>query len=136
MRGNIQVPCRAAMPGVIGIRSSTASVGEAYDEALTEASFATREGERHDRRHFLSKTKVRMAVFAFIEGYHDPKGPGDPPGIELTGNLIAMLRAGGQTIAPRDASLILYLERLLHRSAQAEPWTHAHPRRTRPAREP
>ncbi len=50
-----------------------------------------------------------------------PEGPGDPPGIELTGNLIAMLRAGGADIAPRDATLTSCLERLLHSSAQVEP---------------
>lgn len=57
-----------------------------------------------------------------------PDDPGNPPGIELTGNLIAMLQAGGADIVPRDATLTSCLERSLHSSAQVEPRGSSLPR--------
>jgi len=59
--------CREA-----GARPSTGSVGDAYDNALSEAFFATLECELLDRRRFRSQAEARMAVFAFIEGFYNP----------------------------------------------------------------
>ncbi|GGJ40892.1 recombinase family protein [Neoroseomonas lacus] len=47
-----------------------------------------------------------------------PDDPGEPPIIELTGNLIAMLKAGGARLAPDDASLDASLTGLLSRSVK------------------
>ena len=59
--------CREA-----GVRPSMGSVGDAYDNAMAEAFFATLECKRLDRRSFRSQAEARMAVFAFIEGFYNP----------------------------------------------------------------
>lgn len=45
------------------------AAGDAYDNALCEAFFATIECELLDRRRFRSPAGARMAVFSFIEGW-------------------------------------------------------------------
>ena len=55
-----------------GVRPSTGSVGDAYDNAMCESFFATLECELLDRRRFQSHTEARMAVFHFIEGFYNP----------------------------------------------------------------
>jgi putative transposase len=55
-----------------GVRPSTGSAGDAYDNAMAEAFFATLECELLDRRSFRSQAEARMAVFAFIEGFYNP----------------------------------------------------------------
>ena len=55
-----------------GVRPSTGSVGDAYDNAICESFFATLECELLDRRRFQSHTEARMAVFHFIEGFYNP----------------------------------------------------------------
>ena len=58
--------CREA-----GVRPSTGSVGDCYDNALCESFFATLECELIDRRRFATKAEARMAVFTFIEGWYN-----------------------------------------------------------------
>jgi putative transposase len=60
--------CRTA-----GVRPSMGSVGDAYDNALCESFFATLECELLDRRRFGSQAEARIAVFAFIEGWYNPR---------------------------------------------------------------
>jgi len=55
-----------------GVRPSTGSVGDAYDNAMCESFFATLECELLDRHRFRSHTEARMAVFHFIEGFYNP----------------------------------------------------------------
>ena len=55
-----------------GVRPSTGSVGDAYDNAMAEAFCAILECELLDRRSFRSQAEARMAVFAFIEGFYNP----------------------------------------------------------------
>ena len=55
-----------------GVRPSTGSVGDAYDNAMAEAFFATLECELLDRRSFPSQAEARMPVFHFIEGFYNP----------------------------------------------------------------
>ena len=57
-----------------GVRPSTGSVGDAHDDAIAEAFFATLEGEVLDRRRFRSQAEARMPVFHFIEGFYNPSG--------------------------------------------------------------
>jgi len=59
--------CRAA-----GILPSMGSVGDCYDNAITEAFFATLECELLDREHFRSLAAAELAVFDFIEGFYNP----------------------------------------------------------------
>lgn len=52
-----------------GVTPSTGSVGDAYDNAMSESFFATLECELLDRHRFRSHAQARMAVFQFIEGF-------------------------------------------------------------------
>ncbi len=56
-----------------GVRPSTGSVGDCYDNAMCESFFATLECELIDRRRFRSHAEARMAVFEFIEGWYNPR---------------------------------------------------------------
>ena len=60
--------CREA-----GVRPSMGSVGDAYDNAMAESFFATLECELLERRRFKTQAEARMALFAFIEGFYNPR---------------------------------------------------------------
>jgi putative transposase len=60
--------CREA-----GVRPSTGSVGDAYDNAMCESFFATLECELLARRRFATQAEARTAVFEFIEGFYNPR---------------------------------------------------------------
>jgi len=55
-----------------GVRPSTGSVGDAYDNAMCESFFATLECELPDRHRFRSHSEARTTVFHFIEGFYNP----------------------------------------------------------------
>jgi putative transposase len=59
--------CREA-----GVRPSTGSVGDCFDNAMCESFFATLECELLDRRRFKTQSEARMAIFEFIEGWYNP----------------------------------------------------------------
>jgi putative transposase len=59
--------CREA-----GVRPSTGSVGDCYDNAMCESFFATLECELIDRRRFRTQDEARREVFQFIEGWYNP----------------------------------------------------------------
>src|SRR4051794_15035011 len=56
-----------------GVRPSMGSVGDAYDNAMCESFFAALEYELLDRRRFKTQAEARLAVFAFIEGFYNPR---------------------------------------------------------------
>jgi putative transposase len=58
--------------GEAGVRPSTGSVGDAYDNAMCESFFATLECELLDRRRFTTQAEARMALFQYIEGWYNP----------------------------------------------------------------
>jgi len=60
--------CREA-----GVRPSTGSVGDCFDNALCESFFATLECELLDRHRFRSQAEARMALFDYIEGWYNPR---------------------------------------------------------------
>ncbi len=60
--------CREA-----GVRPSMGSVGDAYDNAMCESSFATLKCELLARCRFTTQAEARHAVFAFIEGFYNPR---------------------------------------------------------------
>ena len=60
--------CREA-----GVRPSMGSVGDAYDNAMAESFFATLECELLARSRFKMQAEARNAVFAFIEGFYNPR---------------------------------------------------------------
>ncbi len=60
--------CREA-----GVRPSMGSVGDAYDNAMCESFFATLECELLARCRFRTQAEARSAVFAFVEGFYNPR---------------------------------------------------------------
>ncbi len=60
--------CREA-----GVCPSMGSVGDAYDNALCESFFATLECELLARCRFRTQAEARSAVFAFVEGFYNPR---------------------------------------------------------------
>jgi putative transposase len=56
-----------------GVRPSMGSVGDAYDNAMCESFFATLECELLDRCRFKTQAEARSTVFAFIEGFYNPR---------------------------------------------------------------
>ena len=59
--------CREA-----GVRPSTGSVGDCYDNALCESFFATLECELIDRCCFRTQADARREIFDYIEGWYNP----------------------------------------------------------------
>jgi putative transposase len=59
--------CREA-----GILPSMGRAGNAYDNAMAEAFFATLETELLTRRAFPHRGAARAAIFDYIEGFYDP----------------------------------------------------------------
>ena len=59
--------CREA-----GVKPSTGSVGDCYDNAMCESFFATLECELLGRRRFLTRQEARKEVFEFLEGWYNP----------------------------------------------------------------
>ncbi len=57
----------------VGVRPSMGSVGDAYDNAMAESFLATLECELLDRRRFHSQAEAKLAVFAWIEGWYNPR---------------------------------------------------------------
>ena len=55
-----------------GIVPSMGKVGDAYDNALAEAFFATLETELLMRQSFPNRGAARLALFEYIEGFYNP----------------------------------------------------------------
>ena len=60
--------CREA-----GVRPSTGSVGDCFDNAMCESFFATLECELLAKHRFQSQTQARPMVFQFIEGWYNTR---------------------------------------------------------------
>jgi putative transposase len=56
-----------------GLVSSMGSVGDAYDNAVAEAFFATLECELIDRHVWMNRGEARRAVFDYVEGFYNPR---------------------------------------------------------------
>ncbi len=57
----------------LGVRPSTGSAGDCFDNAMAESFFATLETELLWRQSFKSQIEARMAIFEFIEGFYNPR---------------------------------------------------------------
>jgi putative transposase len=53
------------------VRPSMGSVGDCYDNAMCESFFAALECELLDRSRFHSQAQARIAVFDYIEDWHN-----------------------------------------------------------------
>jgi putative transposase len=56
-----------------GLVGSMGTVGDCYDNAVTESFFATLECELLDRSRFVTRTQARTAVFDYLEGFYNPR---------------------------------------------------------------
>ena len=56
-----------------GLVGSMGTVGDCYDNAVTESFFATLECELLDRSRFATRTQARTAVFDYLEGFYNPR---------------------------------------------------------------
>ena len=56
----------------MGVRPSTGSAGDCYDNAMAESFFATLECELIDRQSLRTRAEAKMALFDFIEGWYNP----------------------------------------------------------------
>lgn len=56
-----------------GLVSSMGSIGDAYDNAVAEAFFATLECELIDRYVWVNREEARRAVFDYVEGFYNPR---------------------------------------------------------------
>jgi putative transposase len=54
-----------------GVAPSMGSIGDAYDNALAEAFFATLETELLTRHTFATRKAARLALFDYIEGFYN-----------------------------------------------------------------
>jgi putative transposase len=54
-----------------GLVASMGSVGDCFDNAVTESFFATLECELLDRTRFATRTQARTAVFDYLEGFYN-----------------------------------------------------------------
>lgn len=54
-----------------GIRPSTGSTGDCFDNAVTESFFATLETELLDRHHFTTRAQAKAACFDYIEAFYN-----------------------------------------------------------------
>ncbi len=59
--------------GEAGLVASMGSVGDGFDNAVTESLFATLECELLDRHRFRTHTEAKMAVFDYLEGFYNPR---------------------------------------------------------------
>ena len=55
----------------MGVRPSTGSVGDCFDNAMAESFFATLECELIERSTFRTQAEARLAIFEFIEGWYN-----------------------------------------------------------------
>ena len=89
--------CREA-----GVRPSMGSAGDAYDNAMCESFFATLECELLDRYRFRTQSEARLAVFAFIEGFYNPRRRHS-----LTGRLRALASEASIDPNPHQPAVVL-----------------------------
>jgi putative transposase len=57
----------------MGVRPSMGAVGDAYDNAMAESFFATLECELIARRSWKTHAQAKNAIFAWIEGWYNPR---------------------------------------------------------------
>ncbi len=62
------------------VKRSMGSVGDCFDNAMSESFFATVECEPLERRRFKTHVDARIAVFDFIENWDNPHHHHSAPG--------------------------------------------------------
>ena len=49
------------------------SIGDCFDNGLAESFFATLQTELLDRHHWTTRDQLANAVFAYLEGFYNPR---------------------------------------------------------------
>jgi putative transposase len=57
----------------MNVKPSMGTVGDAYDNAIAESFFASLECELINRRSWPTRREAQSAIFAWIEGWYNPK---------------------------------------------------------------
>jgi transposase InsO family protein len=57
----------------LGIVQSMSDKGDCYDNAVAESFFGTLKTEHLHGRHFATRDQAKLEVFAFIEGFYNPR---------------------------------------------------------------
>jgi putative transposase len=57
----------------MNVKPSMGTVGDAYDNAMAESFFASLECELINRRSWPTRREAQSAIFAWIEGWYNPK---------------------------------------------------------------
>jgi putative transposase len=86
-----------------GIKSSMGSVGDAYDNAMAESFFSTRESELLARCGFESRDQARREVFSFIEGWYNPRRWHTALGYKSPNEFEATAALAAQPLSPRPS---------------------------------
>ncbi|MGB4592178.1 MAG: integrase core domain-containing protein [Coriobacteriia bacterium] len=61
-----------AAKGYVGITQSMGSRGDAYDNSAAESFTSTIKTELGRRNTFKTRDQARLAIFSYIEGFHNP----------------------------------------------------------------
>ena len=56
-----------------GLLGSMGSIGDCFDNCVAESFFATLQTELLDRRSWVTREELANAVFAYIEGFYNPR---------------------------------------------------------------
>ena len=62
---------RLGPSGLLGVEQ----VGDCFDNFVAESFFATLQTELLDRQSWTTRDELANAVFAFIEGFYNPRRP-------------------------------------------------------------
>ena len=114
--------CREA-----GVRPSTGSVGDAYDNALCESFFATLECELLERRSFRSHAEARMAIFEFLEGFYNRRRRHSALGYQSPADFEDNQGGGGSMSAPTLAIRARHAARRRHSASIRDLRADRHP---------
>ncbi|MCW2614985.1 MAG: Integrase, partial [Frankiales bacterium] len=76
-----------------GLLGSMGTIGDCFDNSVAESFFATLQTELLDRQSWATREELANAVFAFIEGFYNPRVRGH-----------VKVPAGGHEKSPRVAS--------------------------------
>ena len=76
----------------MGVRPSMGTVGDAYDNAMSESFFASLECELSTGAAGKAKAQARLALFTYIEGWYNPRRRHSGLGQRSPGELRARAR--------------------------------------------
>jgi putative transposase len=80
-----------------GLLGSMGSIGDCFDNSVAESFFATLQTELLDRSTWPSRDQLANAVFAFIEGFYNPRRRHSTLGYLSPADYEAQHRAGQPT---------------------------------------